>query len=188
MNKIINLIFIICFPLIACGRMTEPKAPEVVSPTPVVELIVTPAVDGLTFDWKSPETSQEGKTLRQIDGYRIYRKEIKQSADLFDQKIPFDELAFVEDTHLKVLDEERKKAREQGMITRKISVPAESKKFTWKDNSATGLELNKTYAYLLVPVNQGSTEGAVEQIIRVTFTGLASEIRPVSYVKNAYTF
>lgn len=171
--------------LLGCGRMNDPKPPEVLSPTPVASLTVSALTSGIKFEWKAPENNQDGKLLKQIDGYRIYRKGIETAADLYDKSVSFEEIAFIEDTHLQELEELKEKAKEEGAISRRVKIADEKKNFTFTDSS---LEPGKTYAYLVVPVNQGSEDGAVDQMIRVVFLGSSSEVQPLAYVKNAFSF
>lgn len=164
----------------ACGRYGQPLPPESFSPAPVQSLEVVPAADGITLKWEAPNDDRRGKELKSLDGYRVYRTELstektKKKAPGEDEPEATDDEPYgeVADGHIAVRDQLRRDARAQGKIGRRVDVPAESKKFEFKD---TALIEGKSYAYRIVPVNQGGVEGALKKAIRVRYLGAESEV------------
>ncbi len=163
------------FLLTSCGKYGPPKPPEFYSADVVRELELRPMVQGLEFRWKAPENDRRGEELRSMDGYRVFRKELKRPSDLLKDD-GYEEIGFVEDLHIRVRDERREAAEEQGLPTRKVQVEDELKRFSFLDTSP---EAGKNYLYKIVPINQDGIEGATDKQFRVLFRGTSSEVQIV---------
>jgi hypothetical protein len=161
--------------VVGCGRYAAPEPPEFYSPMGIRLLFVRPQVNGVEFTWESPEADLRGRELESMDGYRIYRKPFLLKADLIELE-DYDEVGFVEDTHVLILEERRKAAIEKGIPSRKVSIEPELKSFRYLD---TGLVPGQSYLYKLTPVNQGGVEGQTDTIVKILFRGLNSEVQMV---------
>jgi len=114
--------------------------------------------------------------LKQINGYRIYRKSLTTIADVARLKGEEQLVTSITDTHLEELEKMKNTLREQGQSARKVSLPAERYNFDFLD---TQVRPSGRYAYRVVPVNQNGVEGAVDQVAQVSFLGERSEIQLV---------
>lgn len=183
--SLVALVVLVLLGSTGCGKYGKPLPPEFFAPAEVRELAVTPSVQGVTFDWRAPEDNARGKTLEDLQGYRIYRRELSQGARLLDNEARFELIGTVEDTQLKELIELKKQAREQGQLTRRITLPPERSKFQFVDRTAV---LGKRYLYQVVPFNQGGVEGVVIERINVLFRGEISEVARIPYSAEEFQF
>ena len=172
------LLFAVILTFSGCGKYSNPIAPERVSPAAIVSLEAIPGIRGVSFKWKSPSEDRRGKELKNIDGYRIYRKEITRDSDLVDPRVEFELLAAVEDRHLVELDKLRREAEVQGKPTRRLGVDPALSSFEYSDGA---VEPGKTYAYQIIPYNNGGVEGAGSQIVKITFRGETSDVVVIPY-------
>ncbi len=159
--------------LLGCGKYGRPMPPEHFAPRAVADLEVTAQEAKITFAWRSPRLADDGRELKSMEGYRLYRKTIKEQSDISDNDVEFELITTVSDTHVQVRDQLRAEARVQGKPGRKIQPPAATMKFEYSDGT---VKEGETYLYKLVPINQGGVEGDPGQPITIVFKGLASKI------------
>ncbi len=150
-----------------CGKYGPPVSPETRAPKAVPELTATPLADHVSFSWKSAEVDRRGDELKVMDGYRVYQKELGPGAPADWQK-GFSLLGTVQDTHVAVLQRLREEARAKGALTRRVSVDAKLKQFTF---ATPPLKVGQVYLFKVVPFNQGGVEGDARQLVRVAFQG-----------------
>jgi hypothetical protein len=160
-----------------CGRYGPPLPPEKLSPREVSSLVVTPTERTLELSWRAPERDQRGKELKQIDGYRIYRKEIVKSSDITDNTIDETLIADIRDSHIIERERLRKEARAEGKPGRKLDAPDEMKVFKYTE---TPPELGRSYLYTVIPYNQGDIEGEVRLQYVVTWKGTQSSLQAIA--------
>ncbi len=170
-------LFVLAVSFGGCGRYISPIAPELMAPEAVDELVITPSAQGVQFSWAAPEADRRGKELTSSNGYRIRRKELLERGDETDDRIPFEAVGFVPDTHVEAREKLRDEARAQGKIGRRVQAPEELTEFSFVDTTP---QLNKTYLYKVVPENQGTVEGAVDEFIKVTFKGAQSDVTVIT--------
>lgn len=168
-----SLIFATLIFATGCGKYLPPLPPELLAPAPVDELQISADVQAVTFRWKAPERDERGESLKSINGYRIYRKDMAKATDLINEDIPYNLIGTVEDLHLQELSKLREAAIAEGRPASKVRVEDELKQFTFSDNQVIPGQL---YAYQIVPFNQGDVEGTPDKIIRVLYRGTTSEI------------
>lgn len=169
----------------ACGKYAKPRPPEDFAPSEVKELSVTASVQGVSFNWRAPTTDARGKDLHELEGYRIYRRELDSNARLLDPYAKFDLITQIEDTHLKELLELKKQASDQGLISRKVSLPEERSKFGYLDSSVLS---GKRYLYQIIPINQNGVEGKVIERIDISFRGEISQVTRLPYSAEDFEF
>jgi hypothetical protein len=59
--------------LVACGRKTDPKPPELVAPRAVSELALTTRADGVMIRWLRPTQYVDGSSMEDLAGFVIER-------------------------------------------------------------------------------------------------------------------
>src|SRR5690606_37532724 len=147
--------------------------PEAFSPQGVQELQVVYHAEGVSFAWKAPSDDLQGKELKTLNGYRIYRKEIVEREDLLAELSEYELIETIVDTHVEERERLREEARAAGRPARRIDAPSELTKFSYMDRN---VEPGEVYAYRIVPFNQRDVEGLSPNIIRVLFRGASSEV------------
>ena len=156
-----------------CGKYGRPFSPEEVSPKEVKDVTVTASDSSVTFNWSAPSENQRNKELKQIDGYRIVRKEIIKRGDETSNSIPFDEVAFVKDEHISIRDALREDARASGKVGRRIQAPVEETTFIFTDPT---VKSGVTYLYRIEPISMGDVKGKIGQLWKFTFEGAKTDI------------
>ena len=89
-------IFILIFSLaslVGCGKKGEPRAPELATPETIRDLRAQARDSGIALTWSRPMRYVDGKELRDLAGFVIFRKEISKSCP--DCPAPFRERAAV---------------------------------------------------------------------------------------------
>ena len=124
-----------------------------------------------------PHRAERGKELKEMVGYRIYRKQLVHNADLVDKDVPYELLTLVPDLHVEEREKMRKDARDANLPARRLDVGKEAKQFSFRDETAVP---GTTYAYRIVPVNVAGGEGEVRNIIKVEFRGSSSDVTLVT--------
>lgn len=77
----------------ACGKKGDLRAPELAAPKPINSLRARPAPDGITLTWNRPTEYIDGKELKDLAGFVIFRKDISPSC--VDCPVPYRELRTV---------------------------------------------------------------------------------------------
>lgn len=156
----------------ACGLYKSPQAPEYFAAEAVADLTVQAMDSGILLQWRAPEKDFRKEKLKYLDGYQIERRGPVISSNELTRTDP-DKLVFIVDNHLKYEKELKDQAIEKGEVSRKVKAPQERLKFSWKDED---LIAGRFYAYRVIPINQGGTEGASDSLIQVQFNGRNSRI------------
>ncbi|NLF24630.1 MAG: hypothetical protein GX589_03115 [Deltaproteobacteria bacterium] len=171
MRAVFACIFLVTF--LGCGRYGPPLPPEEFSPRAVQDLKVVPGLQGVDFAWSAPSSDRRGKELKEIEGYRVYRKEIVKRSDILDDSVSFELLTSIPDSHLEVLEDLRIEARKQGQIGRKVTLDDHLLDFKYSDQTVVP---GVTYLYKIVPYNQGGVEGEFLGYVKIVFRGESSEV------------
>jgi hypothetical protein len=81
----------------ACGKKGDPRAPEFVTPQTIKNLTARPDRNGVVLTWSRPTRDMEGKEIKDLASFVIFRKDISQSCP--DCPVPYRQLTtvFVED-------------------------------------------------------------------------------------------
>ncbi|HVO94988.1 MAG TPA: hypothetical protein VMT22_19195 [Terriglobales bacterium] len=81
----------------SCGKRGEPRAPELVAPKTITNLAVRPGPGAVILTWSRPTEYVDGKELKDLSGFVIFRKEVSQSC--LDCPVPYRQLTtvYVED-------------------------------------------------------------------------------------------
>lgn len=79
--------------LAGCGKRGDPRAPELATPETIRDLRVKAESRGIALTWSRPMRYVDGKELRDLAGFVIFRKEISKSCP--DCPVPYRERAVV---------------------------------------------------------------------------------------------
>ena len=93
MRRLLALLLVFAALTSACGRKSNPRAPELVAPKPVENLSARPAPDGVTLTWSRPTEYMDGREIKDLAGFVIFRKEI--SPNCLDCPVPYRQLQIV---------------------------------------------------------------------------------------------
>jgi len=69
----------IAYSLSGCGRKGDPRAPELAMPEPIKDLKAEAQARGIALTWSRPARYVDGKSLRDLGGFVIFRKEISRT-------------------------------------------------------------------------------------------------------------
>mgnify|MGYP001223689140 CR=1 FL=1 len=59
-----------------CGKKSTPRAPELALPVPIEDLRAKAEGKGIVLSWSRPKQYVDGKKLRELGGFVIFRKEV----------------------------------------------------------------------------------------------------------------
>lgn len=93
MKRIILLALLIAAMTSACGKKSDLRAPELAAPLPINNLSARPAPDGVTLTWNRPTEYIDGKEIKDLASFVIFRKEIAPSC--LDCPVPYRQLQIV---------------------------------------------------------------------------------------------
>jgi len=65
--------------IVACGKKGDPRAPELAVPQTIKDLRARPESAGVSLTWSRPMQYQDGKELRDLASFVIFRKELSQT-------------------------------------------------------------------------------------------------------------
>ena len=65
--------------VVACGKKAAPRAPELAVPETIKDLRAQPDKGGIALTWSRPMQYQDGKALRDLAGFVIFRKEVSST-------------------------------------------------------------------------------------------------------------
>ncbi|MGH7825473.1 MAG: hypothetical protein ACREQ7_09915 [Candidatus Binatia bacterium] len=63
----------------ACGRKGDPRAPELATPRVIKNLTAKSDRSGIVLTWSRPTEYKDGREIRDLAGFVIFRKELSQS-------------------------------------------------------------------------------------------------------------
>jgi hypothetical protein len=99
MMRQIALVMLLCAASLstACGRKGDPRAPELVTPKSIQNLTARSGPGGVTLTWSRPTEYIDGRELKDLSGFVIFRKELPPGC--LDCPVPYRQLTtvFVED-------------------------------------------------------------------------------------------
>lgn len=77
----------------ACGKKSDPRAPELATPKTITDLVARSAASGIVLTWDRPTEYVDGTALKDLASFVIFRKEISQSCP--DCPVPYRPLTTV---------------------------------------------------------------------------------------------
>ncbi|HLN86287.1 MAG TPA: fibronectin type III domain-containing protein [Candidatus Limnocylindrales bacterium] len=93
MKRTIFLVLLIFASAAGCGKKGDLRAPELAAPKPINNLSARPAPDGVTLTWNRPTEYIDGKEIKDLASFVIFRKEISPSC--LDCPVPYRQLRIV---------------------------------------------------------------------------------------------
>ena len=93
MKRFLLLALLIVAVTSACGKKGDPRAPELVAPKPINNLSARPAPEGITLTWNRPTEYIDGKEIKDLASFVIFRKEL--SPGCLDCPVPYRQLTIV---------------------------------------------------------------------------------------------
>jgi hypothetical protein len=77
----------------ACGKKSDPRAPELATPKLITNLAAKSSADGVALTWNRPTEYVDGSALKDLASFVIFRKEVSPSC--LDCPVPYRELTTV---------------------------------------------------------------------------------------------
>jgi hypothetical protein len=71
----------------ACGKKSDPRAPELATPEPIKNLSVRADRTGIALTWSRPTQYIDGSEIKDLAGFVIFRKELSPSC--LDCPVPY---------------------------------------------------------------------------------------------------
>lgn len=93
MTRWVLLLLVLTISTLACGRKSDPRAPELAAPKPINNLSARVAPDGVTLTWNRPTEYIDGKEIKDLASFVIFRKELSPSC--LDCPVPYRQLQIV---------------------------------------------------------------------------------------------
>lgn len=168
--------------LAGCGKYAAPQPPERLSPAPVEVREVVATGDGVTIQWLAPTMDRQGKRLKELLGYVVYRKEMLRAGDAGDPPRSFEEIQRVDDTSLARLSKKAEEAAQAGKPVRRVSLASEERRVSMTDRAVVP---GRTYLYKIVPFSAEGGEGSYDSLVQVVFFGSSgSAVTVIPAAKN----
>ena len=76
-----------------CGKKGDPRAPELATPKTITNLAARSVPNSITLTWNRPTEYVDGKELKDLASFVIFRKEVSQSCP--DCPVPYRQLTTV---------------------------------------------------------------------------------------------
>ena len=93
MKPFLMVVLLISLVASACGKKGDLRAPELAAPKPVNNLSARAAPDGVTLTWNRPTEYIDGKEIKDLASFVIFRKEV--SPNCLDCPVPYRQLQIV---------------------------------------------------------------------------------------------
>ena len=93
MKRLIVTVLLLVAVLSACGKRGDPRAPELATPKTITNLTARTAPNGIILTWTRPTEYVDGKSLKDLASFVIFRKEVSQSCP--DCPVPYRQLTTV---------------------------------------------------------------------------------------------
>lgn len=87
------LAVVLLFAASGCGKKGDPRAPELATPKLITNLAARPVADGVALTWNRPTEYVDGRELKDLASFVIFRKEISRSC--LDCPVPYRQLTTV---------------------------------------------------------------------------------------------
>jgi hypothetical protein len=93
MKRFLVLALMVVMAGAACGKKGEPRAPELATPKTITNLAARSVPNSITLTWNRPTEYVDGKELKDLASFVIFRKEVSQSCP--DCPVPYRQLTTV---------------------------------------------------------------------------------------------
>lgn len=161
--------------IFGCGRYAPVIAPELTAPSVVKYEPFVPNAQGVLLTWVAPKEDRQGKKLKKLDGFRVYRRELPLKRRVSDEgKTEFKVIGVVADT---TVAERIRREKEQRAILksgRQVRLSQEDLTVSFVDTNVTP---GGFYLYKVIPFNSLAAEGIATTFIEVLYNGEKSVSR-----------
>ena len=93
MKRFLVLALLVVMAGAGCGKKGDPRAPELATPKTIANLAARSGPNGITLTWNRPAEYVDGKALKDLASFVIFRKEVSQSCP--DCPVPYRQLTIV---------------------------------------------------------------------------------------------
>ena len=93
MKRFLVLALLVVMAGAGCGKKGDPRAPELATPKTIANLAARSGPNGITLTWNRPAEYVDGKALKDLASFVIFRKEVSQSCP--DCPVPYRQLTTV---------------------------------------------------------------------------------------------
>jgi hypothetical protein len=93
MKRLFMILMIFVVGVWSCGKKGDPRAPELATPRVITNLTARSEAKGITLTWTRPTEYADGKPMKDLASFVIFRKEVSQSCP--DCPVPYRELTTV---------------------------------------------------------------------------------------------
>lgn len=93
MTRLLMILLLTGAVALACGKKADPRAPELAAPLPINNLRARAVTDGVTLTWNRPTEYIDGKEIKDLASFVIFRKEL--SPGCLDCPVPYRQLTIV---------------------------------------------------------------------------------------------
>ena len=93
MKRLVIMLMLLTPCVWSCGKKGDPLAPELATPRVITNLTARSEPKGITLTWTRPTEYVDGKPMKDLASFVIFRKEVSQSCP--DCPVPYRELTTV---------------------------------------------------------------------------------------------
>jgi len=93
MKPLLIIILLVVAMISGCGKKGELRAPELAAPKPITNLTARVAGNAIALTWSRPTEYIDGKEMKDLASFVIFRKEVSQSC--LDCPVPYRQLTIV---------------------------------------------------------------------------------------------
>src|SRR6478672_1571453 len=93
MKPLLIIILLVAAMISGCGKKGELRAPELAAPKPITNLTARVAGNAIALTWSRPTEYIDGKEMKDLASFVIFRKEVSQSC--LDCPVPYRQLTIV---------------------------------------------------------------------------------------------
>ena len=174
---------IIGLSIFGCGRYAPVVAPELTAPDVVKYQPFVPVSKGVSLTWIAPQQDRQGKKLKKLDGFKIYRREIPMSRQARNNDdSEFKVIGVVGDTTVAQRVQREKEQRAVLKSGRQVRLSQEDLLVSFLDKNVTTGSL---YLYKVLPFNSLAAEGLATSFVEVLYNGEKSVSRTIYNEEDA---
>src|ERR1700747_2351030 len=93
MKSIFVIVMMLLGGVSSCGKKGDPRAPELATPKTITNLTARSEANGIALTWSRPTEYVDGKELKDLASFVIFRKEVSPSCP--DCPVPYRQLTTV---------------------------------------------------------------------------------------------
>jgi hypothetical protein len=161
--------------IFGCGRYAPVIAPELTAPGAIKFQSFVPNAKGVLLTWSAPTADGQGKKLKKLDGFKVYRRDLPMNRLAMKQdEAEFKLVGVVADT---TVAERLRREKEQRAVLksgRQVRLSKEDLTVSFLD---TNVVPGGFYLYKVIPFNSLAAEGLASSFAEVLYNGEKSVLR-----------